>query len=137
MALLSSKHLNCPAIYLSVPLKTHVDSVCFLLDHVAPFVYRLDFILVGEVHSECTLVWWCAAALCVKATQHMHSHAHHPLKIHRLFFIVCKCGESAVILPCVLSLHSCTHLRRLDDAPSSLSLFELRLTVRVDTRARM
>eukprot|EP00866_Antonospora_locustae_P000198 jgi/Antlo1/198/107 len=24
---------------------------------------------------------------------------------------------------CVLSLHSCTHLRRLDDAPSSLSLF--------------
>eukprot|EP00866_Antonospora_locustae_P001612 jgi/Antlo1/1612/269 len=59
------------------------------------------------------------------------------LTAHRLFFIVCKCGESAVILPCVLSLHSCTHLRRLDDAPSSLSLFELRLTVRVDTRARM
>eukprot|EP00866_Antonospora_locustae_P001342 jgi/Antlo1/1342/975 len=107
MALLSSKHLNSPAIYLSVPLKTHVDSVCFLLDHVAPFVYRLDFILVGEVHSECILVWMHADVLCAEATQHVHSHTHHSLQIHGLFVVK------------VLYLGLCTHFYRLDGVPSS------------------
>eukprot|EP00866_Antonospora_locustae_P000176 jgi/Antlo1/176/2290 len=125
-ALLSSKHLNCPAIYLSFPLKTHVDSVCFLLDHVAPFVYRLDFILVGEVHSECSLVWKHADVLCAETTQHMHSHAHHSLQIHGLFFIVCKCGE------CCHSVIVCCHFIRAHNSTDSMMHLAVSLWTQID-----
>eukprot|EP00866_Antonospora_locustae_P002351 jgi/Antlo1/2351/1353 len=84
VALLLSKHVDCPAKHISVPPNTHVDSVCFLLNHVSLFVRKLDFILAREVHGECTLVWMHAAAPCAEATQHMHCQIRHPLQIHGL-----------------------------------------------------